>query len=189
MGDSLQVKPGDTSVYTVSLNYGTCSAIDTVQVNVIPSRNFNDMQALSFATSNTIPVRGPISIQANFKNLGKPAKNFIVVNAEIQIIIFNETVSIRLTSIYHDHNSQIKPVLINLHTKELEIRDKILEAEKNVEDAINGKKFSGVVAYDEAGRRAELSNTKDKTTFKSIAEMNAILKANLIEPGKKGKIH
>jgi len=78
-----------------------------------------------------------------------------------------------------------KERLINLHTKELEIRDKILEAEKNVEDAINGKKFSGVVAYDEAGRRAELSNTKDKTTFKSIADMNAILKANLIEPGKK----
>ena len=55
-----------------------------------------------------------------------------------------------------------KERLINLHTKELEIRDKILEAEKNVEEAINTKNFSGVVAFDETARRAELDNTKKK---------------------------
>ena len=78
-----------------------------------------------------------------------------------------------------------KEKLINLHTNELETRDKILEAEKNTEDAINGKKFSGIVAYDEPARRAELNNTKDKTTYKTIADMNAILKANSEMPGKK----
>jgi hypothetical protein len=78
-----------------------------------------------------------------------------------------------------------KEKLINLHTNELEARNKILEAEKNTEDAINGKKFSGIVAYDEPARRAELNNTKDKTTYKTIADMNAILKANSEMPGKK----
>ena len=78
-----------------------------------------------------------------------------------------------------------KERLIDLHTKELEMRDKILEAEKNLEDAINGKKFSGVVAYDETGRRAELNNTKDKSTYKTVAEMNAVLKANHLEVAKK----
>jgi hypothetical protein len=97
MGDSLQVKPGDTSVYTVSLNYGSCSAIDTVKVNVIPTRNFNDMQAVSFATSNTTPIRGPISIQANFKNLGKPAKNFIVALSANGTLVAVDTVNLAVS--------------------------------------------------------------------------------------------
>ena len=78
-----------------------------------------------------------------------------------------------------------KERLINLHLLELEKRDRILEAEKNVEDMINTKKFSGVVAFDEAARRAELDNTKDKSTYKTVAEMNAVLKANHLEVAKK----
>lgn len=76
------------------MNYGTCSATDTVKINVIPSRTFNDMQALSFSTSNTTPVRGPISIQANFKNLGKPAKNFIVALSANGTFVSIDTVNL-----------------------------------------------------------------------------------------------
>jgi hypothetical protein len=97
MGDSLLVKPGDTAIYTVSLNYGTCSAIDTVVVNVIPSRTFNDMQALNFVTSNSTPVRGPISIQANFKNLGKPTKNFIVALSANGTLVSIDTVNLAVS--------------------------------------------------------------------------------------------
>ena len=76
-----------------------------------------------------------------------------------------------------------KERLINLHVLELEKRDRILEAEKHVEDLINTKKFSGIVAFDEAARRAEL-DTKGPT-YMTVAEMNAILKANHLEPAKK----
>ena len=54
-----------------------------------------------------------------------------------------------------------KERLINIHKLELETRDRILEAEKKVEDAINTGKFSGVVAFDEAAKRAEINDSKD----------------------------
>jgi hypothetical protein len=94
MGDSLQVKPGDTTTYLVSLNYGTCSATDTVKINVIPSRTFNDMQALSFVTPSSTPVKIPTSIQANFKNLGKPTKNFIVALSANGTLVSIDTVNL-----------------------------------------------------------------------------------------------
>ena len=76
-----------------------------------------------------------------------------------------------------------KERLINLHVLELEQRDRIMEAEKHVEDLINTKKFSGIVAFDEAARRAEI-DTKGPT-YMTVAEMNAILKANHLVPAKK----
>ena len=92
-GDSLSVTPGDTTIYTVSLNYGVCAATDTVKVNVIPSKTTNDMQAVRFVRSGNAPVNTPQTIQVEFKNNGKPVKSFIAAFSVNNTIVTIDTVT------------------------------------------------------------------------------------------------
>lgn len=87
IGDTLIVRPIDTTTYQVSLRYSSCTAYDTVRVNVIP-RSFNDLQAVTILNSNSAPYNTPIAIQATVKNNGAPVSMFymgMLVNGNLYV--------------------------------------------------------------------------------------------------------
>ena len=66
-----------------------------------------------------------------------------------------------------------REILINRHKRELRARDTILEEEKKTIDLINAGAFGGIIAFDEATRRAELN---DKKNYKTNDDLKVVLK-------------